>query len=243
MALDRPHGPDRSKLRRRSTSTNNVRNMSDCATSKNFVIWGGTGHCRVVHEALAGNGYRLLAIGDRHAVAPPLPDVPLLVGRDSFQRWLTCVNIAGPLSHVVAIGGGLGRDRLDVAEWLTSLGLIALTVVHRAAFVADGATLGPGSHVLAGACLGAAARVGSQVIINTMASVDHDCKLYDGVHIGPGATLAGEVIVEECAFVGAGAVILPHIRIGRDAIVGAGAVVTRDVAPATTVVGIPARPH
>ncbi len=217
--------------------------MSGWAPSKNFVIWGGTGHCRVIHEALMSYGYRLLAIGDRHEVPPPLPDVPLLVGRDSFQRWLASTTIAGPLSHVVAIGGGRGRDRLEVAEWLTGLGLIALTVLHRAAFVADGATIGPGSHLLAGACLGAAARVGSQVIINTGASVDHECELFDGVHIGPGATLAGEVTVDECAFVGAGAVILPGIRIGRDSIVGAGAVVTRDVPPATTVVGNPARPH
>jgi acetyltransferase-like isoleucine patch superfamily enzyme len=47
--------------------------------------------------------------------------------------------------------------------------------------------------------------------------------------------------IEDGAKIGAGVVLLPGVRIGRGAIVGAGSVVTRDVAPATTVMGIPAR--
>ncbi len=43
-------------------------------------------------------------------------------------------------------------------------------------------------------------------------------------------------------FLGAGARVLGAIRLGDDAQVGANAVVVKDVAPATTVVGIPARP-
>jgi UDP-2-acetamido-3-amino-2,3-dideoxy-glucuronate N-acetyltransferase len=48
-------------------------------------------------------------------------------------------------------------------------------------------------------------------------------------------------VVEDGASLGSGAVILGGLRIGRDAVVGAGAVVTRDVSPATVVVGSPAR--
>ena len=51
------------------------------------------------------------------------------------------------------------------------------------------------------------------------------------------------VEIGDDAYIGAGAIILPGVRIGKAAIVGAGAVVTRDVAPTTTVVGIPARAH
>lgn len=48
-------------------------------------------------------------------------------------------------------------------------------------------------------------------------------------------------VVEQGASIGSGATILGGVRIGRGATVGAGAVVTRDVAPASTVVGNPAR--
>jgi len=43
-------------------------------------------------------------------------------------------------------------------------------------------------------------------------------------------------------WLGGGVIVLPGVTIGRDAVVGAGAVVTRDVQPATLVVGNPARP-
>jgi maltose O-acetyltransferase len=49
------------------------------------------------------------------------------------------------------------------------------------------------------------------------------------------------VVIGRNVWIGAHAVILPGITIGDSAIIGAGAVVTRDVAPRTTVVGVPAR--
>lgn len=47
--------------------------------------------------------------------------------------------------------------------------------------------------------------------------------------------------LEDGAMIGAGAILLPNIVIGRGAIVGAGSVVTKDVPPATVVMGVPAR--
>jgi acetyltransferase-like isoleucine patch superfamily enzyme len=82
--------------------------------------------------------------------------------------------------------------------------------------------------------------VGRHCIINTRASIDHECVLEDAVEIGPGAILTGVIRVETAAWVAAGATVLPRVTIGADAIVGAGALVTRDVAPSTTVIGVPA---
>ena len=48
-------------------------------------------------------------------------------------------------------------------------------------------------------------------------------------------------VVERGASIGSGAVILGGVRIGARALVAAGAVVSRDVAPGTTVRGVPAR--
>jgi maltose O-acetyltransferase len=45
------------------------------------------------------------------------------------------------------------------------------------------------------------------------------------------------------AWIGGGAIILPGVTIGDGAVIGAGSVVTRDVAPAQTVAGNPARPR
>ena len=79
------------------------------------------------------------------------------------------------------------------------------------------------------------------MIVNTAASVDHECRVGAGAHIGPGVRLAGRVAVGERAFIGTGAVILPRLTIGCDATVGAGAVVTTDVPAGAVVTGVPAR--
>jgi acetyltransferase-like isoleucine patch superfamily enzyme len=50
----------------------------------------------------------------------------------------------------------------------------------------------------------------------------------------------GPVIEDDCR-IGPGVSLLMGVTIGRDALVGAGAVVTRDVEPATVVMGVPAR--
>jgi acetyltransferase-like isoleucine patch superfamily enzyme len=42
--------------------------------------------------------------------------------------------------------------------------------------------------------------------------------------------------------IGGGAVLVPGVEVGEEAYVAAGAVVTRDVAPRTVVMGVPARP-
>jgi acetyltransferase-like isoleucine patch superfamily enzyme len=83
--------------------------------------------------------------------------------------------------------------------------------------------------------------LGTGCIVNTAATVDHDCILGDGVHIAPGAHLAGGVRIGARSWFGIGAVARQGITIGADVLVGAGAVVIRDIADGKTVIGNPAR--
>ena len=91
-----------------------------------------------------------------------------------------------------------------------------------------------------GAVIGAYARLGKGVIVNTSASVDHDCVVEDFAHLAPGTHLAGNVTVGSGAFLGVGVSVVPHRRIGEWSTVGAGATVIRDVPEASTAVGTPA---
>jgi len=97
--------------------------------------------------------------------------------------------------------------------------------------------------------------VGDRVTVKSGVHLWDGLRLEDDVFVGPNATFSNDrypasrapdfvceqTVVERRASIGAGAVILPGVRIGAGATVGAGAVVTRDVAPATIVVGNPAR--
>ena len=63
------------------------------------------------------------------------------------------------------------------------------------------------------------------MIINTSASVDHECMIEDGVHICPGAHLAGKVSVGRGSWVGIGSSVVERVKIGTGAMIGAGAAV------------------
>lgn len=53
---------------------------------------------------------------------------------------------------------------------------------------------------------------------------------------------AAHVRVGHDVWIGHGAYLLPGVQVGTGAVIGAGAVVTKDVAPYTVAVGVPARP-
>jgi sugar O-acyltransferase (sialic acid O-acetyltransferase NeuD family) len=194
----------------------------------------------VLREFLPALGFELLACFDNNTnVRPPFADVPLVGDWSAFASWRR--KFPGTIACIVAIGGARGEDRVKIQHRLSAEGLNPISLVHPTAFVAANASYSAGSQILAMSAVCTSTSLGEACIINTRASVDHECVLGNGVHIGPGATLCGEVHVDDFAFIGAGATVLPRVRIGRNAVVGAGAVVARDVAPGVCVAGVPAR--
>jgi acetyltransferase EpsM len=94
---------------------------------------------------------------------------------------------------------------------------------------------------MAGAVVNAGTVIGNHSVINTCASVDHECQIGDYVHIAPGAHLCGLIQVGEGTLIGAGASVIPCVKIGRWCTIGAGAAVVSDVPDGATVVGVPGR--
>jgi sugar O-acyltransferase (sialic acid O-acetyltransferase NeuD family) len=138
---------------------------------------------------------------------------------------------------VIGIADPVARERL--AALLVTNGLVATTLVHPRAVVGPETTLGAGSLVMAGAHVSSSCTFDTHVQVHYNATVGH--RLDERVSVFPGANVGGTVHLGAGATVGSGAIVLQGLTVGAGAMVGAGAVVTRDVAPGTTVKGVPAR--
>ena len=195
----------------------------------------------MLDEAIRRLGGSVVALFDNAPDARSvLPGVPLIGGIDSLAAWIEKNPSRHDMRALVAIGGARGRDRLALQNLLAQHGLVIEPLTHPLAFVADSANLGAGTQVLAMALVAAGAGIGAACIVNHNASIDHECRIGDGVHLAPGATLCGCVVVEECAMIGAGAVVLPRLKIWPRQHRRRGAVVTRNVPECVIVAGNPA---
>lgn len=208
--------------------------------AKPIVIVGAGGHAKVVADALAGAGRRVLGALDPsfNRGERALCGLPLL-GDDS---WLEGRR---PGSLEAAVGVGANPDvapRRRIQLRLKERGLRLPPVVAPSASVSLSATLGEGAQVLTRAVVHPEARVGEGAVVNTAAVVEHDVVMGAFSFAAPGAVLCGNVKLGDGAFVGAAAVVLPGVSVGAGAVVGAGSVVLRDVPAGARVAGNPARP-
>ena len=143
----------------------------------------------------------------------------------------------------VAVGDPVLRE--ECVQKCAVAGLEFATLVHPRVEASRWVSLGTDTIVCAGAILTTNITIGAHVHINVGCTVSHDANLADLVTLSPGVHISGWVNIGRRAFLGTGAVVINGsserpIVIGDNAVIGAGACVIRDVAPGTTVVGVPA---
>lgn len=184
-----------------------------------LLIYGKGGHSKVVADA--ASRYKITFADDL--------DLPnLKCPSDWWDR-----------KFIVAIGDN--HIRFDRHHKLIALGYEPTNIFHPTAFVSERATLGKGIYVGPNASICADAVLKDCVIVNTNASVDHDCCLGLATHVAPGAHLCGGVYVDQFSLIGVGASLIPSVRIGKNTTVAAGSVVIDNVPDDSLVTGVPAK--
>lgn len=144
------------------------------------------------------------------------------------------------VSYVIGIGGTATRRAL--ATRFDAAGAEAATLVHPASTQGSAVSIGAGSVICAGARITTNVVIGRHVHINLNATVGHDTTIGDFVSLNPLASISGDCSLEDGVLVGVSGTVLNMLRVGADAVVGGSACAVRDVPPATTVVGVPAKP-
>jgi acetyltransferase-like isoleucine patch superfamily enzyme len=191
----------------------------------------------VVHDGvLIGDG----CVIEDHAI---LGKRPRLAGRSSAR-------------------GDVGR--LSIGERVT---VCAGAIMFAGASVAEGAILGDQSYLRERSTVGLGSVVGRGSVVDNDVTIGARVRIQTNVYITAFSVVEDDVFVGPCAMttndnamarhdsdyalhgatlrracrVGGAAVLTPGVEIGEEAFVAAGALVTRDVAPRTVVMGVPAR--
>lgn len=198
-------------------------------------VIGAGGHAKVVISTLEAAGRVVAAVFDddpRHEdneIAGVKVTVPVPAAAALRKRGLEVILAVGENRARAAVA-----ERLEGAWWTVAL--------HPSAMLDRRAVIQGGSLVCAGVVIQPTAQIGAHAIVNTGAIIEHDCELGAFCHVAPGAVLTGAARLGTGVLIGAASTILPGRVVGSWSIVGAGSVVTRDVAAAQTVVGVPAHP-
>lgn len=194
----------------------------------NIVLYGASGHCKVIMDSIFLQGDTIEAILDDSPKKKHLYEIPIIKAGD--------FKVSNDTLLTISIGDN--KVRKMISEKISAK---FHTVIHPKAILSEYSSIGEGTVVMAGAIVNPDSVIGKHCIINTGAVIDHDCTIGDYAHISPNAALAGDVKVGEGTHVGIGASVIQGVTIGKWAIIGAGSVVLKDVEDYAVVVGNPGR--
>lgn len=202
-------------------------------------ILGAGGHAKVLHEALqCDSSVKVAGFLDinKDLVGGTLCDLPI-----NHEEILLDLN----LEKVLLINGigsiGYSSVRIKQFDRYKEFGYCFHTIKHPTSYIADQVMVGEGAQLMARSTIMVGTVIGDNAIINTAASIDHDCNIGKHTHIAPGVVLSGGVTVGENTHVGTGAKIIQGVQVGKNVLIAAGAVVVSDVPDNVRVAGVPAR--
>lgn len=206
---------------------------------KDIFILGAGGHAKVIINCLHEQSIAVRGLIDSNPEKhhQQILNVPVLGSEEILQQfspeniWL--INGVGSV--------GNPEIRSNLFHYFEKKGYRFTNVIHPSAVVARDVNLQAGAVIMAGAIIQPGTYLGKNVIVNTMAAIDHDCIIGDNVHIAPSATLCGNVTIGYNTHIGCGARIIQGKKIGNHCIIAAGAVVVNDVADNSTIRGVPGK--
>jgi sugar O-acyltransferase (sialic acid O-acetyltransferase NeuD family) len=136
---------------------------------------------------------------------------------------------------------GNPKSKLAVTKRIAERGGQFVNLIHPAAAIGPGCTLGNGIIICRNAVITTNVSIGDHVHINLAATCGHDAVIGEGCTLSAHCDVTGHGILERGVFLGSHASITPSVRVGEFAVVGAGSVAFRNVPSGQTLLGVPGK--
>lgn len=204
-----------------------------------IIVIGAGGHSKVLIDILLQQNAQIIGIveADFNKIDNQILGIKI-VGNDGY-----ILNYDPKSIYLVNAIGSIGSMNLRKKIFLNfkQKGYVFAKVIHPTAIIGQAVNIQEGAQIMAGAIIQIGSSIGINSIINTKASVDHDCVIKEHVHISPGSIICGNCIVGSGTHIGAGTTIIQSIIVGENVLVGAGSVVVKDILANVKAFGVPAK--
>lgn len=207
---------------------------------KRVFVFGASGHAKVVLNILQLCGGFIVAglLDDFKPLGFECAGIPVLGGITELPEIASAY-----LESFIVVAVGDNWRRAQIVDQIRALAPKTkfVSAVHPSAQIAQDVSIGDGSVVMAGAVVNPGSTIGQFCIVNTRASLDHDCRMGDFSSLCPGVITGGNVSIGAYSNIGMGALLLPEIEVGEHSVIGAGALVLKSVPERMVAYGAPAR--
>jgi sugar O-acyltransferase (sialic acid O-acetyltransferase NeuD family) len=190
--------------------------------NKKLAIIGAGGHGKVVGEIALLNKYKIIHFFDDEI--EKIKNFPFTISGnlDYLVNHLKDYD-----SFFVAIGDN--QKRYNKLEWLKKQKKNIINLIHPKSTISKFSSLGLGISVMANAVINPGTFIKEGVIINSSASIDHDCVIECFSHISPNCSLSGNVRVGKFTHLGTGTSVHPGINIGNNVKTAVGSKVYKNI--------------
>jgi UDP-N-acetylbacillosamine N-acetyltransferase len=190
--------------------------------SKKIFILGAGGHGKVVGEIAFLNGFTdIIFLDDNYT---NINNYPFSI-KGSIKEFDNIYN----QKDAWFVGIGDNHIRKNLIEKFDHFSKNLINLIHPSAVKSNFSNYDNGICIMANAVINPGCKIKRGSIINTSASIDHDCEIGSFVHIAPNVALSGNVTVGECSFVGTGSSIHPGISIGNNVKIGVGSKIFKNI--------------
>ncbi|MFY8136633.1 MAG: acetyltransferase [Flavobacteriales bacterium] len=206
---------------------------------KKVIILGTSGHSKVVTDIFrASDEYEIVGYLSSDQSSDQFENLPILGTEESF---FASNSLGEDLYFFIAVGDNFLRQQISLKLRSLNTQIKFASAIHPSAVISPSAKIGAGTCIMANTVINANSNIGSLCILNTAASLDHDCVMGDFSSLAPGVHTGGNVTIGTCSAISIGSIVVHKITIGEHTVIGAGSTVTKNIEPFVVAFGSPCK--